>query len=331
MVFQKPNPFPKSIYDNVAFGPRVLGMKGDLDELVERALRQRGALGRGQGQAQAERARPLRRPAAAALHRALPRRRARGDPDGRAGSALDPIATARIEDLMHELKRDYTIVIVTHNMQQAARVSDMTAFFIARGRRDERQADGRPRRVRRDRRRSSPTRPTSAPRTTSPAGSADAVGLVPGRARRARGGRSQEEGELVAPLARAARSTRSAQQDVELADEVIAFDDDDRRALPRARAGHRARCSRARRPSPSTCGSCSRCCTINLHLERMGDLCVTIAKLTKLRRTCRPTRRCSRASSEMGVRAEEMIRVALALARAARPDRGRVAASSSTS
>jgi phosphate transport system ATP-binding protein len=129
MVFQKPNPFPKSIYDNVAFGPRVLGMKGDLDERVEGALRHAalwdevkdrlkdGALGLSGGQQQR-----------LCIARALA-----VEPDvilmDEPASALDPISTTRIEDLMHELKRDYTIVIVTHNMQQAARVADMTAFF----------------------------------------------------------------------------------------------------------------------------------------------------------------------------------------------------------
>jgi phosphate transport system ATP-binding protein len=129
MVFQKPNPFPKSIYDNIAFGPRVLGMKGDMDEIVERALR-RGALwdevkdrlktnafGMSGGQQQR-----------LCIARALAT-----EPDvllmDEPCSALDPISTGRIEDLMMELKQDYSIVIVTHNMQQAARVSDMTAFF----------------------------------------------------------------------------------------------------------------------------------------------------------------------------------------------------------
>jgi phosphate transport system ATP-binding protein len=129
MVFQKPNPFPKSIYDNVAFGPRVLGMKEALDERVERALHQAAlwdevkdrlkasALGLSGGQQQR-----------LCIARALA-----VEPDvilmDEPASALDPISTTRIEDLMHELKRDYTIVIVTHNMQQAARVADMTAFF----------------------------------------------------------------------------------------------------------------------------------------------------------------------------------------------------------
>ncbi len=129
MVFQKPNPFPKSIYDNVAWAPRTLGLKKDLDERVERALRQaaiwdevkhrlkRSALALSGGQQQR-----------LCIARALavePEVVLLDEP----ASALDPIATSAIEDLMHDLKRDYTIVIVTHNMQQAARVADMTAFF----------------------------------------------------------------------------------------------------------------------------------------------------------------------------------------------------------
>jgi phosphate transport system ATP-binding protein len=134
MVFQKPNPFPKSIYDNVAFGPRVLGMTKDLDERIERALEQAAlwdevkdrlkasALSLSGGQQQ----------------RLCIARCLAVEPDvilmDEPASALDPIATTRIEDLMHELKRDYTIVVVTHNMQQAARVADMTAFFtVTRG------------------------------------------------------------------------------------------------------------------------------------------------------------------------------------------------------
>ena len=129
MVFQKPNPFPKSVYDNIAFGPRVLGMKGEMDDIVERALR-RGAVwdevkdrlktnafGMSGGQQQR-----------LCIARALAI-----EPDvilmDEPCSALDPISTGKIEDLMLELKKDYSIVIVTHNMQQAARVSDKTAFF----------------------------------------------------------------------------------------------------------------------------------------------------------------------------------------------------------
>jgi phosphate transport system ATP-binding protein len=136
MVFQKPNPFPKSIYDNVAFGPRVLGLKKGLDERVERALQQaalwdevkdrlkENALGLSGGQQQ----------------RLCIARAIAVEPDvilmDEPASALDPISTARIEDLVHDLKREYTIVIVTHNMQQAARVADMTAFFSVEVRED---------------------------------------------------------------------------------------------------------------------------------------------------------------------------------------------------
>ena len=129
MVFQKPNPFPKSIYENVAFGPRVLGMKGEMDEIVENALRRAAlwdevkdrmktnAFGMSGGQQQR-----------LCIARALavePEVILMDEPC----SALDTISTAAIEDLMLELKERYTIVIVTHNMQQAARVSDRTAFF----------------------------------------------------------------------------------------------------------------------------------------------------------------------------------------------------------
>jgi phosphate transport system ATP-binding protein len=129
MVFQKANPFPKSIYDNVAWGPRVLGMKRDLDERVEKALTgaalwdevkdrlKKNALSLSGGQQQ----------------RLCIARAIAVEPDvlllDEPASALDPIATSAIEELMHALKRDYTLVIVTHNMQQAARVADLTAFF----------------------------------------------------------------------------------------------------------------------------------------------------------------------------------------------------------
>jgi len=130
MVFQKPNPFPKSIYDNVAFGPRVLGMKGDMDEMVESALRRaalwdevkdrlkENAFGMSGGQQQ----------------RLCIARSIAVSPDvilmDEPCSALDPVSTGRIEDLMLQLKEQYSIVIVTHNMQQAARVSDRTAFML---------------------------------------------------------------------------------------------------------------------------------------------------------------------------------------------------------
>jgi phosphate transport system ATP-binding protein len=129
MVFQKPNPFPKSIYDNIAFGPRVLRLKGDMDARVEQAL-QRAALW--------DEAKDRLKESALGLsggqqQRLCIARCLAVEPDvllmDEPASALDPISTTRIEDLMHELKRQYTIVIVTHNMQQAARVADMTAFF----------------------------------------------------------------------------------------------------------------------------------------------------------------------------------------------------------
>jgi phosphate transport system ATP-binding protein len=129
MVFQKPNPFPKSIYDNVAFGPRVAGYRGSMDELVERSLR-RAALWD-------EVKDKLKHPGTALSggqqQRLCIARAIAVEPDvilmDEPCSALDPIATLRIEELMHELKENYTIVIVTHNMQQAARASDYTAFL----------------------------------------------------------------------------------------------------------------------------------------------------------------------------------------------------------
>lgn len=130
MVFQKPNPFPKSIYENVAWGARINGYRGDIDSLVERSLRQaalwddvkdklqQSGLSLSGGQQQ----------------RLCIARAIAIEPDiilmDEPASALDPIATLKIEDLMRELARDYTIIVVTHNMQQAARVSDLTAFFM---------------------------------------------------------------------------------------------------------------------------------------------------------------------------------------------------------
>jgi phosphate transport system ATP-binding protein len=138
MVFQRANPFPKSIYDNVAWGPRVLGMRKNLDQRVEQALTsaalwdevkdrlKKSALSLSGGQQQR-----------LCIARAIaiePEVLLLDEP----ASALDPIATSAIEDLMHELKKDYTLVIVTHNMQQSARVADLTAFFtleVGEGRR----------------------------------------------------------------------------------------------------------------------------------------------------------------------------------------------------
>ena len=135
MVFQKPNPFPKSIYENVAWGARINGFKGDVDAMVEGALRsaalwvevkdklQQSALGLSGGQQQ--------RLCIARAIAVEPEIILMDEP----ASALDPIATLRIEDLMKELSENYTIIVVTHNMQQAARISDFTAFFSVDDRR----------------------------------------------------------------------------------------------------------------------------------------------------------------------------------------------------
>jgi phosphate transport system ATP-binding protein len=131
MVFQKPNPFPKSIYDNVAFGPKIAGFKGNMDDLVGQSL-QKAALWDEVKDRLKESAWSL---SGGQQQRLCIARCIAVSPDvilmDEPCSALDPIATGRIEDLMQELKDEYTIVIVTHNMQQAARVSDMTAFFTA--------------------------------------------------------------------------------------------------------------------------------------------------------------------------------------------------------
>ncbi len=132
MVFQQPNPFPKSVYDNVAYGPRIFGIrkKAQLDEIVERSLRQaaiwdelkdrlnKSAMGLSGGQQQ--------RLCIARTLAVEPEVILMDEPT----SALDPISTSKIEDLAVELKKDYTIIMVTHNMQQAARIADKTAFFL---------------------------------------------------------------------------------------------------------------------------------------------------------------------------------------------------------
>ncbi len=132
MVFQKPNPFPQSVYDNVAFGPRVLGLSGNgysLDEIVEKSLRQAALWDRVKdnlkGDALSLSLGEQQRLCIARVVAVQPDIILMDEP----ASALDPIATGKIEDLIAELKEDYTIVIVTHNMQQAARVSNYTGFF----------------------------------------------------------------------------------------------------------------------------------------------------------------------------------------------------------
>jgi phosphate transport system ATP-binding protein len=142
MVFQKPNPFPKSIYDNIAFGPKIAGHKGDLDEVVESSL-QKAALWDEVKDRLKESGMSL---SGGQQQRLCIARCIAVQPDvilmDEPCSALDPIATGRIEDLMQNLKDEYTIVIVTHNMQQAARVSDMTAFFTAEVKEDQDRRTG---------------------------------------------------------------------------------------------------------------------------------------------------------------------------------------------
>ncbi|MCL2519120.1 MAG: phosphate ABC transporter ATP-binding protein PstB [Oscillospiraceae bacterium] len=132
MVFQKPNPFPMSIYDNVAFAPRTFGIKkkSELDKIVERSLKQAGLWGevrdRLRGKAMGLSGGQQQRLCIARALAADPKILLMDEPT----SALDPISTGKIEELMSDLKSDYTIVIVTHNMQQATRISDKTAFFL---------------------------------------------------------------------------------------------------------------------------------------------------------------------------------------------------------
>jgi phosphate transport system ATP-binding protein len=142
MVFQKPNPFPKSIYDNIAFGPKIAGFKGNMDDLVEESLH-KAALWDEVKDRLKESGMSL---SGGQQQRLCIARCIAVQPDvilmDEPCSALDPIATGRIEDLMQDLKNEYTIVIVTHNMQQAARVSDMTAFFTAEVKEDQDRRTG---------------------------------------------------------------------------------------------------------------------------------------------------------------------------------------------
>ena len=285
MVFQKPNPFPKSIYDNIAFGPRVLGHEGRHGRDRRARAAQRRAVGRGQGPPQDERLRHVGRPAAAPVHRPL---RSRSSPDvilmDEPCSALDPISTGRIEDLMLELKQQYSIVIVTHNMQQAARVSDRTAFLTVDLDDDEKNRSGPPRRVRRHREdlhepvrladrglrhRQGRLAMSEATRTPLPGGAADARGAG---ARRARHGRQR---------ARAHARGACEHQDVELASIVIADDD---RIDGRYLEVHQGVLSLLARQAPVATDLRLVAAVLHVikHVERMGDQCVNIGKLLPL-------------------------------------------------
>ena len=284
MVFQKPNPFPKSIYDNIAFGPRVLGMKGDMDEIVEQALR-RGALwdevkdrlksnafGMSGGQQQ----------------RLCIARCLAIEPDvilmDEPCSALDPISTGRIEDLMIELRENYSIVIVTHNMQQAARVSDMTAFFTV-------EVDARTTAASAGwsstttPRRSSRPRPTRARRRTSPARSADGPQLG-NRLHFQEEMQQLEEQALERARPRGARRStacarRSQHQDIELAEMVIADDDLIDGLYLQVHQGVLSLLA-LQAPVATDLRLVAAVLDVIKHIERMGDQCVNVAKMIPL-------------------------------------------------
>ena len=309
MVFQKPNPFPKSIYDNIAFGPRVLGMKQDLDGRVERALRSAAlwdevgnrlgdnALGLSGGQQQ----------------RLCIARAIAVEPDvilmDEPCSALDPIATSRIEDLIHELKRDFTIVMVTHNMQQAARVADMTAFFSVEVREDGSGRHG--------------ILVEYAPTTkifTNPSDSRTedyvtgrfgcrGIGSSYQQSLDALEASLQEQGAVVLRALRGAIDAMQT-QDVELCDEVVAFDDEiDTRYHRIEKTIEEILAQQS--PVASDLRLVLAVLHSSIHLERIGDQSVTIAKLTKLSADLETRHELVTGLREMGDRAEEMVRISL--------------------
>ena len=283
MVFQKPNPFPKSIYDNIAFGPRVMGMKGDMDEIVESALK-RGALwdevkdrlktnafGMSGGQQQR-----------LCIARALAT-----SPDvllmDEPCSALDPISTGRIEDLMMELKQDYSIVIVTHNMQQAARVSDMTAFFTVELDDDGRAPHRRGRRVRRH------EQDLHEPRGQADRGLRHRQGRLvadsPARVHfrdELQALEAQALGALDLVLSALDRTMEALHhQDIELA-AIVILDDD--RLDGRYLEVHQGILSllALQAPVASDLRTVAALLHVIKHAERMGDQCVNIAKMLPL-------------------------------------------------
>ena len=307
MVFQRPNPFPKSIYDNVAYGlgsrhegpprrPRRAGAQGAaLWDEVKNRLKQ-SALGLSGGQQQ----------------RLCIARAIAVEPDvillDEPASALDPISTSAIEDLMHELKREYTLVIVTHNMQQAARVAEMTAFFSLDVKDDgsrngilveydatEKIFTAARRRTDRGLRHGT-LRLACGSRSPK---SCAARGVAPGGGR-PRPARAALGAERSRPRRRGARRRGDQLR---------------RRGRPRATSRSRracSRCSRGRPRSPSDLRLVLAVLRVNLHLERMADYCVTVAKLTKLMGGLNVTDDAIAESIEdMGQRAEQMIRVAL--------------------
>ena len=286
MVFQKPNPFPKSIYDNIAFGPRVLGHEGQTwtrsssarcssgalwDEVKDRL--KTNAFGMSGGQQQ----------------RLCIARCLAIDPDvilmDEPCSALDPISTGKIEDLMIELKENYSIVIVTHNMQQAARVSDMTAFFTVELDEDEHRTG---RVVEFDDTEKIFTNPADERTEDYVTGK---VGLErtcreTTRSRTSRTSSSELEEQALGGLDLVGRRARPRARDGHApgrrAGRMVIADDD--RIDGRYLEVHQGilSCWRSRRRWPATCGVVAALLHVINHIERMGDQCVNIAKLVPL-------------------------------------------------
>ena len=283
-------------------------MKKDLDERVERSLRQaalwdevkdrlkKSALGLSGGQQQR-----------LCIARALA-----VEPDvilmDEPCSALDPIATSRIEDLMHELKSDYTIVIVTHNMQQAARVADMTAFFML----DVRDDGGRHGILveydRTDEDLHEPVRPAHRGLHHRTVRLSDGASRVPGQPQLS--SRQASRSRVRSSCARFAARQRPRSQDVELCDEVVAFDDEIDTRYHRIEKSSRTLLAQ-QSPVATDLRLVLAILHNSIHLERIGDQCVTIAKLTKLAAELEPHHDLVEGLTEMGERAEEMVRVAL--------------------
>ena len=223
-------------------------------------------------------------------------------------SALDPISTSAIEDLMHELKRDYTLVIVTHNMQQAARVAEMTAFFSLDVKEDGSRNGVLVEYDATEKIFTQPSDERTEGYVTGRFGGEHAVSFTEELSQLEAS--LQEEGDLVL---RALRSSLNAlaRGDEELADEVIRFDDEVDRRYVQIEEGVQSLLAR-QTPVAVDLRLVLAVLRINLHLERMADYCVTVAKLTKLMGGLNVTDEAIRRSiEEMGQRAEQMIRVAL--------------------
>ena len=308
MVFQKPNPFPKSIYDNIAFGPKIAGFKGNMDELVEESLRRAAlwdevkdklkesglALSGGQQQR-------------LCIARAIATR-----PDvilmDEPCSSLDPIATQRIEDLMQELLTDYTIVIVTHNMQQAARVSDRTAFFTVEVLEETGPPDGHDRRVRRDR--DDLHEPERPPHRGLRHGT---VRLMP------RPGFHEEleamELRLLELGELAAASVQNAVEAVIQHDDAAAqrvIDGDDEIDQIYLELDHRMLSLLAlQAPVAADLRLISVVIHSSLHLERVGDQAVNVAKMQQVTRDLPANETILQQIGEMGHIVVEMVRVAM--------------------